>query len=123
MKSRCWIRATYNFLINCFGCVLLMLQKEQYFHPLPFSASKNLCDVLSQFICIGSKLIKTPIGQTPFLIQYWCITPPFSTAASKHPDKLLCHLGRVETIMVVSSTTVLDQITADPIYVISVALP
>jgi hypothetical protein len=75
-----------------------------------FQCQKKLCGEPSNLINNVLEIINTPVCRQSYFVEYWCITLLNLAAASQQPDKLLCHLGRVETIMAQIYSGVLDQI-------------
>ena len=78
--------------------------------PRHFHHQKVLCDDANIYICIALEIINTPVNRPSSLHQLWVSTAPKREAPSQHHDRGLCHLGTVETIMVGSNLTILDQI-------------
>jgi len=75
-----------------------------------FHHQNVLCDDANIYICIAIKIINTPVNRSSSLNSLWVSTVPKQEAPSQHQDRGLCHLGTVETIMVGSYLTILDQI-------------
>ena len=78
--------------------------------PRYFHHQKVLCDNANIYSCIALKIINTPVNRSSSLHQLWVSTASKREAPSQHHDRGLCHLGGVETIMVGSNLTILDQI-------------
>ncbi len=78
--------------------------------PRYFHHQKVLCDDANIYSCIALKIINTPVNRSSSLHQLWVSTGPKWEAPSQYHDWGLCHLGAVETIMVGSNLTILDQI-------------
>ena len=79
--------------------------------PCHFHHQKVLCGDANIYICIALKIINsTPVNRSLSLHQLWVSTAPKREAPSQHHDWGLCHLDAVETIMVGSNFTILDQI-------------
>ena len=78
--------------------------------PRHFDHQKVFCDDANIYSCIALKILNTPVNRSLSLHQLWVSTAPKREAPSQHHDQGLCHLGAVETIMVGSNLTILDQI-------------